>query len=74
MADAMTTEHESFQQPTPWMFCLVKSIIKFIFHLWFSEEKSKENFRQSWKELGDDRVISPILTNKENYMKKGQRS
>lgn len=41
MVDAMTTKHESFHQPTPWLFALVKSIIKFIFHLGFDKKAKK---------------------------------
>ena len=73
MVDTVTIK-ESFQQPTLLPFCLAKLIIKIISNLGIKEEKSKENSRPSWKDLKiTRRVISPVLTNKEEYVKKGQK-
>lgn len=49
MVDAMTTKHESFHQPTTWLFALVKSIIKFIFHLGFDKKKKAKKILDTVK-------------------------
>lgn len=40
--DAMTAKQEIFHHPTPKLFPLIKSIIKFIFHLGFDFKRQRK--------------------------------
>lgn len=70
MADTMKTKHEIFQQSTPWLVLIVKSIGEILyFYLGFDFFKAIK-ILATLKGFGVYRVISLVLMNEENYIEK----